>query len=286
MILFYLNSKNKSQARIIRNLYRNYPSVKQLQATSRFNPANKLNEDAKLIVFAGILRGEGLIYKYCKENNKNFLYVDHAYLERGYNLKESASEWMRITPNAFTWSKNQIESSDRWNQYFANKYQLSPWNRNNGSYILALPPSDATKAMFPESSEWMEKTLAEISQKSNLPIRIREKPLQVQVDLNTNQVIGGRNIVHKNTVEADMLGAKLIVTFNSAVPVLGTILGIPCYCSPYAAAYPMNIDLNHINDPTEPNRQEWLNQLAHHQYTSEEMKNGTVWQLLKKYLPK
>jgi hypothetical protein len=286
MILFYLNSKNKSQARIIRNLYRNYLGVKNLQATSRFNPNNKINDDAKLIVFAGILRGEGLIYRYCKESNKNFLYVDHAYLERGYNFKESANEWMRITPNAFTWAKNQIESPDRWNQYFGSKYQLSSWNRNNGSYILALPPSNATKVMFPESSEWMERTLAEISTKSNLPIKIREKPLQVTVDPNTNQVIGGTNTLHQNTIEADMLGAKLIVTFNSAVPVLGTILGIPCYCSPYAAAYPMNINLSYINNPPEPNRQAWLNQLVHHQYTSEEMKSGKVWELLAKYLPK
>lgn len=286
MILFYLNSKNKSQARIIRNLYRNYLGEKQLQATSRFSPTNKLNEQANIIVFAGILRGEGLIYRYCKENNKNFLYVDHAYLSRAYNFKDPTNEWMRITPNAFTWSKNQLEPPDRWNQYFVRRYQLSPWNRNNGSYILALPPSNATKAMFPESAEWMEKTLAEISKLSNLPIKVREKPAQVTVDPNTNQVIGGTSIVHKNTIEADMLGAKLIVTFNSAVPVLGTVLGIPCFCSPYAAAYPMNINLNYINNPPEPNRQEWLNQLVHHQYTSEEMKNGQVWHLLKKYLPK
>lgn len=286
MILFYLNSKNQSQARIIRNLYRNYVGNKQLQATARFNTNNKFNEEAKLIVFAGILRGEGLIYRYCKENKKNFLYIDHAYLERGYNFKESANEWMRITPNAFTWSQNQIESNDRWNQFFAKKYQLSSWNRNSGSYILALPPSNATKVMFPESSEWMEKTLAEISRKSNLPIKIREKPLQVTVDPNTNHVTGVTNIIHKDTIEADMLGAKLIVTFNSAVPVLGTILGIPCYCSPYAAAYPMNINLSYINNPPEPNRQAWLNQLVYHQYTSEEMKSGKVWELLAKYLPK
>jgi hypothetical protein len=286
MILFYLNSKNKSQARIIRNLYRSYTGVKNLQATSRFNPNNKINDDAKLIIFAGILRGEGLIYRYCKESNKNFLYVDHAYLERGYNFAESNNEWMRITPNAFNWSQNQIESNDRWNQFFAKKYQLSAWNRNNGSYILALPPSNATKAMFPESSEWMEKTLAEISKKSNLPIKIREKPNQVTVDINTNQVSGANTFFHTNTVEADMLDAKLIVTFNSAVPVLGTILGIPCYCSPYAAAYPMNINLNYINNPPEPSRQTWLNQLVYHQYTSQEMKSGKVWELLAKYLPK
>ena len=286
MILFYLNNQNKMQARFIRELYRSCPHKKQLQSTARFLTNTKLNENADLIVFAGILRGDGLIYQYCKDNNKNYLYVDHAYLYRGYNERDTNNEWMRITPNSFTWNKNYLEPVDRWNQYFAKSFSLSQWQNNKGKQILVLPPSAATKYLFPESVDWMAKTIEKISQKTDAPIRIREKPLQPTVDPVTNKVIGGFTFAHDDTIEKELMDAKCIVTFNSAVPVLGTVLGIPCYCSPCSAAYPMSINIDEINNPCEPNRQNWLNQLVYHQYTTSEMRSGKVWNLLQKYIPR
>ncbi len=284
MILFYLNNQNQNHARIIRNLFRSYQGTKQIQTTLKFAQSTALNQKAKMIVFAGILRGEGLIYKYCVENKKNFLYIDHSYLDRGYNKTNEENEWMRATYNAFTWSLNQKESNERWNQYFQKKYTLSPWNTKGGKNILVLPPSEATKAIFPHSVEWMENALTEIKKITVDPIVIRNKPKQPVVDINTNKVTSRLNFNYEKTIEAEMLDAKLIVTFNSAVPVLGTILGIPCYCSQYAAAYPMNINLDNIENPPEPSRQEWLNQLVYHQYTTTEIKNGNVWNLLEKYI--
>lgn len=286
MIIFYINNKNQQQARIIRNLYRSCTEPKHLQATSRFDPNNRLHEKAKLIVFAGYLRGDGLIYRYCRDNNKNFLYVDHAYLNRNYNSSNPKNEWMRLTHNAFTWNRNENESNERWNEHFAQTYSLSPWNQNFGKNILVLPPSEATKFLFPDSVSWMKQTLDDIAKRTTAPIRIREKPLQVVVDPGTNDVIRGYNVKHEQNIEAEMLNAKCIVTFNSAVPVLGTILGIPCYTSPHAAAHPMSIDLNYLNHPPEPARQDWLNQLVYHQFTSHEMQTGKVWKLLTKYQPK
>lgn len=284
MILFYLNNRNKHYSRIIRNLYRSYPGDKHLQSTNKFTVDNKLHSLVDVIVFAGMLRGEGLIYKYCKENNKNFIYIDHAYIDRGYDAGDSHNEWMRLTYNSFTWSGYIEESNDRWENYFEKKYPLSPWNSNNGNKILVLPPSEATKALFPESVEWMENTLSEISKRTRLPIHIREKPDQPIVNLETNEVIDRKKFSHENTIEQDIMEAKLIVTFNSAVPVLGTIKGIPCYCSPQASAYPISINLDNIDNPPEPNRQSWLNQLVYHQYNTFEMKNGKVWEILKKYI--
>jgi hypothetical protein len=289
MILFYLNPQHLHHSRFIRSLYASYPgdrATKRLQSTARFLSNTKLNESADLIVFAGIIRGDGLIYKYCDQNNKNYLYLDHAYLYRGYNGRNPNEEWMRLTLNAFTWSKNQTESVDRWNQHFASSFSLSQWKGNTGKHILVLPPSAATKFLYPQSDEWMKKTINEISKKTNLPIKIREKPFQPVVDPITNNVTSAVTHEHNNPIEADMIDAKLIVTFNSAVPVMGTVLGYPCYCSPYAAAYPMNIDLDHINNPPEPDRQGWLNQLVYHQYTTNEMINGRAWKLLEKYFPK
>ena len=283
MILFYLNNKNNNQARIIRNLYRSCPHEKSLNATVRFEDNTKLNSKATTIVFAGMIRGEGIIFKYCQNTGKDFIYVDHAYINRGYNISDSDNEWMRITHNRFTWNKILTESTDRWNKHFARTYQLSPWNSRDGKNILVLPPSQATKYLFPESVEWTEKAIKDITSQINAPVKIREKPKQPVIDPNTNQVIDRLDFNHGTTIDAELLNAKYVIAFNSAVPVQATIMGIPCITSIQSAAYPMSVNPERIKYPPEPDRQAWLNQLVHHQYTSTEMKSGSVWPMLDKY---
>lgn len=284
MILFYINTANKNYARIIRDLYRSCPEEKMLKATSRFAEVEALNERADIIVFAGMIRGEGLIYNYCKEKKKNFLYIDHAYLNRGYNAKSPENEWLRITYNSFTWNKFRSEPSTRWDTYFANSFKLAPWRSNEGKHILVLPPSEATKYLFPESADWNEKMVDFVKERIDAPIKIRQKPDQPRIDKTTNQVVGRLNIKHSTTIDQDLLDAKYVIAFNSAVPVQATLMGIPCICSSESAAYPISIDLNKLEDPPEPNRQEWLNQLVCHQYTSAEINSGAFWSMIKRYI--
>lgn len=284
MILFYLNTKNQNYARIMRNLFHSCQDEKMIKSTTRFSEMELLNQRADVIVFAGMIRGEGLIYNYCKENNKNFLYVDHAYLNRGYNSKSADKEWLRITYNSFTWNKFVPETSERWDTHFADKFQLSPWNVNEGEYILVLPPSEATKYLFPESVAWTDNAIEQLTSKVNLPLKIRQKPDQPRVDLRTNQVVGRLNIKHKTTIDQDLLKAKYVIAYNSAVPVQATLMGIPCICSNQSAASPISVAYDNFENPPEPDRQAWLNQLVHHQYTTDEMMNGQFWNLIKKYM--
>ena len=285
MILFCVNTQKEEQARFVRHLFLSYTGEKQIITTANFDPTSELVANASVIVFIGFLRGDGLIFNYCTKNNKNFLFIDHAYLHRGYSANNDENEWMRVTPNDFNWTLNQPALSDRWIKHFASTYPLKVWNQHNGNRILVLPPSKATQALFPQSLEWVEKTINEIRQHTDAPIYVREKPLQPIVDFETNVVTGKLKFEHPRSIEQDMLEAKCIVAFNSAVPVLGTIQGIPCYCSRYAASYPMNIKLDQIDDPPEPNRQSWLNQLVYHQYTTAELKNGTFWKMIVNHIP-
>jgi hypothetical protein len=283
MFAFYLNNKNQNQARIIRTLYRSCPYEKTLNATVRFEDNTKINSKAKVIVFAGMIRGEGLIYKYCQASGRSFIYVDHAYFNRGYDSGSTESEWMRVTQNLFSWSKFQPETPDRWKQHFDSQHKLAPWNTHEGKNILVLPPSEATKYLFPESVEWTESTVKELKKYVNAPVRIREKPYQPVIDPVTNQVINRLSFDHNTKIDDELMNAKYVVAFNSAVPVQATLLGIPCIASPISAAYPISLTMDRIKYPPEPNRQEWLNQLVHHQFTTAEMKSGDIWTMLEKY---
>ena len=281
MILFYVNSNQKNHARILLHLYNSYPGEKQIEPTNRFMRNSRLNLNASLIVFAGMIRGEGMIYHWCVAHNKRFFYVDHAYLDRGYNQGNPDNEWMRITDSAFTWTGMDDCTSDRWDTLFGNRYPIKPWMTNASGNILVLPPSNASLYLFPYASKWINGVVEEASKISRLPVVVREKPNQVVID-DMNNVVDRIEHTHTKTIDEELATASLVISFNSAVTVMATILGIPSIVSNNAASFPVSQSINTIINSPEPPREKWLHQLVHHQYTTTEMKDGTVWnQMLK-----
>ena len=281
MIVFYFNKEQTHHTRMIQHLHNSFPGEKRLYPTAMFQRNARINQVATIIVFAGMIRGEGMIYQWCKANDKRFLYIDHAYLNRGYDRTNPNSEWMRITDSDFSWNKMEYRPQDRWLQYFADLYpRLNPWHRNrNKPNILLLPPSSATKYLFPDSENWTEQMTRLIKRNSNKEIIIREKPLQPQIN-NLNQLIGLEKFIHEKTIEQELDDASLVVTYNSAVAVQATILGIPSISHPTGVGHKMSVKWDEIDNPPEPPRQYWLNQLVYHQYRTQEMIDGTIWKML------
>jgi hypothetical protein len=280
IILFYYNREQKHHTRLMHTLHKSCPGLKTIFETRDFSRNIRLNQRADAIMFAGMIRGEGNIFKWCRDNNKRFFYLDHAYLERGYNQSKPSSEWMRVTDSGFTWNKFEIKDDDRWNKYFANKYQLRPWNQNRDKpNILVLPPSLATQFLFPESSQWVDQTVRVLRKKTDKNIVVREKPMQPKLDTR-NKIIDRITYNHPLTIEQELDQAAAVITFNSAVAVEATIRGIPVIGHATAACAPMNFDLEQIDNPPEPPRQAWLNQLVYHQYRTDEMISGDIWKML------
>ena len=279
MIIFYANKNNSNHVRILQAFHDSYEGTKYIYPTEWFNKNIKINRQADIIVFAGIIRGEGAIYKWCQDNGKRFLYIDHAYINRGYNGAYPDQEWMRITDSDFVWNKMEHRGQDRWDGSFKN-LELGRWDINyNKPNILVLPPSTATQYIYPESKTWLERAVRVIKDNSNKNIVIREKPIQMRLTAE-NTVESVMKFKHEKTIEAELQDAYRVVTFNSAVAVQATIMGIPAHCSQEGAAAPVRFQLNLMDGVPEPNRQAWLNQLMYHQFRTSEIADGTVWRLL------
>lgn len=284
MFLFYYNNHKVEYERIVGYLHKScYVSKNNLFLETRnFHRNTRLNHAADLIVFAGMIRGDGNIYKWCKYNSKRFFYIDHAYLNRGYKVADLKNEWLRVTDSDFCWNKFEKKSHVRWLDFFADKYEpmFKPWLSNfDRPNILVLPPSRATQFLYPESQIWLQKTLIELNKIKDRQIVIREKPIQQRIDSNNN-VLGVLKYKHQKTIEEELEDACLVVTFNSAVAVAATIVGIPVITDQTAAAAPISVGYDNFINPPEPNRKEWLYQLVHHQFTSHEMSDGTFWKMM------
>jgi hypothetical protein len=278
IILFYYNRAQTHHTRLINALHDSYPGLKALFETNSFTRNSRLNQRADYIVFAGMIRGDGNIYNWCRNHNKAFFFLDHAYLNRGYNTANPENEWFRITDSEFLWNKIEHRTQERWNQYFSASYPLLP-HRTQGKHILVLPPSKATQFIFPNSKSWLDQSLKSIQQYSDKPIVVREKPTQHVLGIN-NQIIRPLRFDHEKTIEKELEDAYAVVTYNSGVTVEAAIMGIPVICDQNNAAAPISNRIEQLANLSFHARESWLYQLVHHQYRTKEIMDGTVWQWL------
>ena len=282
MIVFYKNENQSHHVRLIEHLYRSYPGKKKsLVKTSEFFKNVRLNQAANCIVFAGIIRGEGNIYQYCIRNNKRFLYMDHAYINRGYS-SDPEEEWMRITDSRFSWNVFEEQNSDRFDNFFSEKIPLIKGYRNNDTAkkILILPPSLATQFIFPESRVWLQKVTSFLVKNTNRDIVIREKPIQTKLTPR-NMVVEAVKYKHERTIEEELADAYAVITYNSAVVVQAAMMGIPVHSHENGCGAPISFNIEDIDNlPPEPPRRRWLHQLVHHQFRTTEMIDGSIWPMI------
>lgn len=223
------------------------------------------------IFFMGIAYGAGHLYKWCLKNNRDFYYIDHAYVLAGYNL---SFEWMRITRNEFLYNKTCTSSAERHNRYFGH-IRCKKFRGLKGKYILASAPSDGVEYVFPGSRSWFKHNLDILSKDLGLPVRIRPKRIQVRMD-----PYGQIREIRKNEVRPlamDLADAACIFTYNSNLAVDAAIEGIPVYVNQRNAAWPISQQLGSI---VEPDTDSWLASLLTHQFNSEEMLAGQILPIL------
>ncbi len=241
---------------------------------------NGLAKNIDCFVLFGILHGPGHVYKECQRKQIDFIYLDHAYFKPGYERG-----WLRATKNHHTMSRLEPASAERWQKYFAADYPLSEWQtaqRDDSGNILVLPPSAATAWLF-DAHDWLDRTIEEITKKTNRPIKIRRKPQEPTVD--KNGIFTGL-VTHPSdatSLEDDLNNAYCVVSFNSNTTIEATRRGIPIITTNANACYPISFDIEHLEEPelcSEPNRLEMFHWLASNQFYFTELQNGYAWRQL------
>lgn len=145
--------------------------------------------------------------------------------------------------------------SDRLNEH---DITIRPWRRS-GRYILVCTVSKFNMELFGLDSKDIDTTLEQIRRYTDREIIIRDRKERWGTPL------------------VDLLqDAWAVVTWSSNCAVEALIEGVPCFLRTGAAASPLSLmDLSRLEDPYYPsNRQQWLQNLAYHQFHVHEIMNG------------
>ncbi len=206
----------------------------------------------------GILRNSKEIIDSALRNDQYFYYVDHAYFERGH--KKS----YRITRDRFEAGPIKKCPSDRLEKL---SIKIKPWQKD-GSKIIICPPTEYFNTAH-QTYNWLAETINTISARTSRKIVIRHKPKP-----------GEKNI----PFEDQLLDAHALVTHSSNVAIESVIAGVPVFVSETSAASPVGLtDFSRIENPIYPDRRPWLKNLAYSQFSFNEIKNGSFFDILRSY---
>ena len=158
-----------------------------------------------------------------------------------------------------------------------------PW-RSNGDFILICGQHDKSLQWqnMPRMSTWLLETYDEIRKYTQRPIVFRPHP-RCRLD---HIERGLKNVYRQepnhiaNTYDDFDMGFDNVwatVSYSSNPGPHSCINGVPAFVSTHSLAYDVGNDIDFlydIEDPLMPDRQQWLNDYAHTEYTIEEISQG------------
>ena len=206
----------------------------------------------------GVLRNSKKILDDAKFNDQHFIYIDHAYFNRGHGNS------YRICVNSYESNTMKICPSKRSELL---NVSLKPWN-TQGTKIIVCPPTE----YFAEAHSvhgWLHNTVNELKLHTDRKIVVRNKPKPGEKAL---------------PLVEQLKQAHALVTHSSNVAIEAACLGTPVFVSATSASSPIGLtDLSMIETPIYPNRSMWINNLAYCQFDLSEVKSGEFLNIINEY---
>lgn len=222
---------------------------------------DRLPED--IVPIVGCQPESTLLITKWQATGRPWIYWDRGYARRVFATDLPTGEnggYYRWHRNGFQMRRVRDVPDDRWKSL---KTDMWPWAKG-GRHIVIAEPS-ATYQRFHKIEGWTERTIAALKAVSDRPIVRRDKEMQRF----------GRKL------NEDLRGAHCLVTHGSNAAVEAVIMGCPVFVDPSSAAALVGLtDLNEIENPVYPDREQWANSLAYSQFNERELVDGTLWRLM------
>jgi hypothetical protein len=177
-----------------------------------------------------------------------------------------------------------------------------PWRKSNPEdpILFVLQPKDNWSMNELDPIDWFNgvyKTLRPLTARKFLvrphpnhmaaiAERAKEFPNDVELVIGPKFFSGDNKKFYRFNFQEAIANCHAVVTHNSTASTDSCVRGIPTFCtSDLAICWPVaNRDLTKIESPELPDRTQWLNDLGYKMWTTEEIKNGTVFRRFKERL--
>jgi hypothetical protein len=222
------------------------------------------------MLWAGRMRPNQQIWELYRLTNRPVIVAEVGMLRRGLTWK------LGINGTGSTAEYGQELIPNR-----ASKLGISvnPWTNSGYNIVVACQRSDSEQwaGQLPTVA-WLTETARKIRQHSDKPIVIRPHPRQ-RISEIPGCVIASPQPVPGTYDSFDYNQALkttwAVINHNSGPGSQAIINGVPAFIGASSLAAPAgNLDLSQIENPLRPDRTQWIEQLAHTEWTIPEIESG------------
>lgn len=206
-----------------------------------------------------------------------------------FKFKDLDSKYLRYSINGVDYDSseyaNKNSDATRWDMLANNiGLEMKDWRRD-GEYILFLVQRDGGWSMKGLSPvEWTRQKIEAVRKVTNLPIVLRPHPGKI-ADLRPLLQPGVTiSDSTKVPIEHDLKRAKAAFVFNSSSGVAAILEGVPLWVDDSSSVCwdVANYNIGDIHYPRQPDRSQWIKDLAACHWTDEESRQGLIY---KQFLP-
>ncbi len=157
---------------------------------------------------------------------------------------------------------------------------------NPGILIAAQHQRSHTVVNLPSQEHWVTQMVTQIRAQTDRPVYVRPHPRsRLNPDLlpSTVQYLTPRRVFNTYDNYDIDYSYQAVINYNSSVGIQSALQGTNTVVDATSLAYPVGIALGDLEKPYRVDREQWLVEIAHTEYTVDEIEQGTWFPRLKKY---
>ena len=202
----------------------------------------------------------------CFQNGYPFFHLDHSYFKRGYR---NPSEEGNFRVNFRHFHQTRVIPdlpADRAGMW---RNRVGGWKTDGKVVVIVEPSPNITRVLGTLSGhhvhpkDWCRSVEEKVKRFTDRPVYRKEKG-------------GGFEGVLRN--------AWAVISISSVAEVEAAVYGVPVFVGEDSPARCVGLsldELDKIETPTYPDREDWLRTISYSQFSGEEMQTGKAWGILR-----
>ena len=246
-----------------------------LRAQGIATQENSMHADAAVIwsaLWAGRMRDNLAVYEHYRQQGRPVIFVEVGALNRGHTWKVAVNN---ITGDGYYGHTDQLD----WDRPRKLQINLSKPSNTQSHVLVALQHTQSLQLANIDYASWILHTVQQIQSHTDRSVILRPHP---RCRIPQTLLLSGLKIQQPtklaNTYDSfDMsYNCHAVVNLNSGPGIQAAIAGVRPMVASSSLAAPVSINLADIEQPYDVDRDLWLTQICHTEYTVEEIKRG-LW---------
>ena len=245
-----------------------------LQARGIQTQENSMTSDAAIIwsvLWAGRMSANQAVYEHYRSQGRPVIIIEIGALYRGNTWKIAVNN---INADGHYGHLDNLD----WDRPKKLRISLATQFNSKPNVVVALQHDRSLQVTGLDTTAWLHSTLNILKNSTDRPITVRPHP---RCKLKLNDLPAGVTVEIPtklpNTYDSyDMhYDCHALVNYNSGPGIQAAIAGVRPIVSPSSLAYPVGTGFADIEQPYTKDRETWLAQICHTEYTLDELRRGT-----------